>query len=99
MLPNKEQLKEVIANGNDQYDNVLILKLDGKFQLFQRLGESTIEDLSYVTRWETFDSFNDYVGQGAAKDDWHIDRIMDWASKAWQEYKSSGKTNIVNINS
>lgn len=67
--------------------------------MIQGAGGSVVEDLNYVTRWETFDSFNDYVGENAAKDDWHIDRLMDWANKAWQVYKSSGKTKIVNMNS
>lgn len=99
MGPNREQLQKVIASGNDEYNNVLILNLNGTFRLIKGASGSVIGDLNYVTRWETFDSFNDYVGENAAKDDWHIDRVMEWANKAWEEYKSSGKTKIVNMNS
>ncbi len=97
MKPNKQQLQQVIANGNDEVDNVLILRCDSNFQLIQGAGAAAIENLNYVTRWETFDRFDDYVGENASKDDSHIDKIMSWANIAWEQYTQSGETQIVNL--
>lgn len=55
-------MKSVIANGNDSVDNILLLNVNGYFELFQGIDGETVEHLNYVASWETFDSGNDYEG-------------------------------------
>lgn len=99
LSPSIQQLIGVIAAGDDSISNRLILKLDGRFEL---LPYETTEDalafdkLKYVTRWETFDSGNEYVGIDASQDTALISSIMDWANTAWSRYQSTGKTKILN---
>jgi hypothetical protein len=100
MNPNKEQLRYVIANGNDEVDNILLLNVDGNFTLFEGAGGGAVEHLDYVTRWETFDARGGYVGIDASKDDKFLDNtIMGWANTTWEEHKKTGNTQIVNMES
>ncbi|AJA48665.1 hypothetical protein CPAST_c25960 [Clostridium pasteurianum DSM 525 = ATCC 6013] len=97
MQPDKEQLRQVIANGNDNVDNILLLNRDGNFILFQGAGGGAVEHLDYVTRWETFDAGSDYVGIEASKDEKLLDDlVMKWANEAWKRYEKTGNTQIMN---
>lgn len=96
MGPNKEQLRYVIANGNDNVDNILLLNVNGNFSLFEGAGGGAVEHLNYVTRWETFDEMNGYVGIGASKDNIFLDNtIMGCANTAWSSYIKKGSSHIV----
>ncbi|MCT2534660.1 hypothetical protein NC661_05615 [Aquibacillus koreensis] len=95
----RQQLVNVISKGNDTIDNRLILKQNGDFELvpFQTSEDAHNFDLlDFVTRWETFNAGNDYVGVYASKDNRLIDDILDWAEFAWKEYKQKGRTKILN---
>lgn len=96
MQPNRSQLVSVIANGNDNVSNVLIIRIDGNFELVQGSGASAVEHLNYVSRYETFDATNDYVGVNASKDSNHINDIMDWANEMWDIHKRTCRTRIIN---
>ncbi|PWW01230.1 hypothetical protein DFQ01_110120 [Paenibacillus cellulosilyticus] len=96
-MPDKKQLKETIAQGDDSIDYVLILNTDGTFELIEGAGAGAVSHLNYVTRWNPFDQGNDYVGSKAAKDKEHISRIMDGAKKAWDKFKETGYTRITNL--
>lgn len=98
-MPDLKQLKNVIKHGDDSVNNVLILKKDGAFELVEGAsGAGAVSHLDYVTRWETYNSNNDYVGKAAAKDENHINKIMTWAKTAWDKYQADGFTKIANPN-
>ncbi len=91
---NKKQLIEEISSKLDDRDYRLILDLDGKFKLIP-LGEWS-DGMEYVTRWETYDRGNGYVGVSASEDTEFIDGIYNLAIEAWDRYKNDGETNIFN---
>lgn len=98
-MPNFNQLQQTIAQGDDSINNRLILNVNGDFEL-RPFNDATddynFQRLNYVTRWETFDAGNDYVGIDASNDQRLLDGIMDWANKAWAEHQASGQTKILN---
>ena len=91
MNPSREQLKEVIVRGNDKVDNILILRTDELFEIIQAAWGGAVEHLEYMSRWETFDRGNDYVGIYSSNDNWLIDKLMKWADEMWKIYKNTGK--------
>ena len=98
MIPTKENLIEVIKNGDDSHHNVLVLNLDGSFELLN--GVDMVEEVkgnNYVVRCETFDAGNDYVGENASKDDKFIDSLYSWAIRYWNDYKKTGQYPLVNM--
>ncbi|MFC5560225.1 hypothetical protein ACFPN4_14240 [Ureibacillus thermophilus] len=99
-MPDINQLKQVISSGDDRHNNRLILDLNGNFQLYHYDNEEDaekFEKLIYVTRWETFDAGNDYVGIEASNDEKYLSSIMEWANQCWDEYQKTGRTKIVNM--
>lgn len=100
MVPTKEDLIEVIKNGDDSLDNVLVLNLDGSFELINGCGGYAVEaekEEDYVVHYETFDAGNDYVGENASKDNEHIDRLYSWALRYWDKYEKTGEYPFVNM--
>lgn len=94
-IPNKEQLRTIIATGNDEETNVLILNLNGKFELRQRpLFDISKNDPTVVLRYETFAAGNDYIGEDAAQDDNHINSLYCTCLEGWLSHLRTGKTQI-----
>ena len=96
MKPNIKQLQSIIENGDDSHDNVLILNLSGDFELVVGSGAEAVKGLNYVSRWETFDASNDYVGVKASKDSQLLHKLMEWADDVWNEYKEENRYPILN---
>lgn len=94
---NKKQLVEEIASKVDDTDYRLILDLDGKFKLIP-LNDWN-DRIEYVTRWETYDVGNGYVGIEASEDTEFINGIYSWAVEAWDRYKNGGETRVLNSDS
>ena len=92
----KNQLVEEIASRTDEKDYRLILDLNGVFRLIDL--DDWEENLIYVTKWETYDSGNGYVGIDASKDIRFIDSIYSWAEEAWDRYKNNEEIRIPNLN-
>lgn len=100
-MPTKRQLQQIIKDGDDSHNNRLLLNLSGSFELLNydnEVDEIAFRDKDYITRWETYDKGNGYVGIEASLDEDHLNTIMKWADKAWVIYKESGKTKILNPN-
>lgn len=95
MTPNKENLIEIIKNGDDSHHNVLVLNSDGSFELINGYGIEDVQAVkgnNYVARWETCEAGNDgYVGKKASNDINFINGLYESASNAWDEYKKTGK--------
>lgn len=98
-IPDKEQLRQVIAAGDDSKNNSLILNVYGKFELRQRPPYDIHQnDPTVIVRNETFAAHNDYVGPNASKDDSHIDAhyltsLRHWVNHLYfgQSHKYSGE--------
>lgn len=98
MKPSLSQLLDTLRTGDDSHDNILLLMPDGRFTLFEGAGGGAVSHIRYVTRWETFDAGNGYVGEDAANDpDFFKKHVMPWAERAWAEYQETGRTQIVNL--
>lgn len=67
--PKFEQLRETIAKGDDEKNNIPILNVYGKFELRQPPFNQSLNDPSIVVRHESTDAGNGYVGLEAAKDE------------------------------
>lgn len=50
----------------------------------------------YVTRWETYNCGEGFVGIDTLADEIFIDGIYSWAEEAWNIHKNTGETNIIN---
>lgn len=91
---NKDQLVKVIKNGDDNKNNVLILKTNGEFELIEGIARMVLENVEYVARCETFARGNRYVGKEASQDVKYIKDIIAWANVAWDEHKKSGQVKM-----
>ncbi len=94
-LPSLEQLTSVISQGDDRQSNSLILNCHGFFELRHR---STINlmycDPTIITRHETYDSENGYVGPEAAKDTNYVEGIYRDSLEHWLIHLECGRTNM-----
>ena len=97
MSPQLSQLLDTLRVGDDSHDNILLLMPSGRFELYPGAGGGAVQHIRYVTRWETFDAENGYVGEDAANDrKFYEKNVMPWALEAWEEYKKTGQLRIVN---
>lgn len=97
--PNITQLKKAIENGNKNIDNRLILNEDGNFEIVPYETESDAIEFDkkrYVTRWETFDKGNDYVGKKAADDIEFLNKTYKYALSVWDRYRKGENIPIIN---
>lgn len=58
--PTKEQVKSVLINGDDDYNNFLVIDFDGFPNLIRRVAGTPLT--GYPVRFETFNAGNRYVG-------------------------------------
>lgn len=80
-----EELKQIIANGDDTHDNQIRCTKEGMVFLSEDIvGADDIDNIAF--RFETFDAGNDYVGHNAANDEKFMARIY----KAIIDYRDSG---------
>lgn len=92
-VPSKEQLRAVIATGDDEHANSLILNLQGQFELRRRPPfDINKNDPTVVFRYETFAPGNDYVGLEAAQDETHIDDMFCSSLGGWLVHLTTGQT-------
>ena len=90
-IPEVSQLRKVIASGDDQFLNVLILKIDGKFDIFDYHGDKYRDEWpEYVCRHESTDPGNDYVGPEAANDDEFVELMFASSLGYWLSYVCDG---------
>jgi hypothetical protein len=88
--PTKEQLKSVLANGDDSFHNQLILNVYGEFEL--RQNGSFSNDPSKVVRFETFCAGNGYVGQEMANNDSFLNDNFLSALDYWITHLKTGNS-------
>lgn len=75
-------LKELIANGDDNHHNQIRVTKDGQVFLSQDIvGADNLENIAF--RFESFDAGNDYVGQQASQDDEFINGLYNALKQNW----------------
>ena len=77
-----DELKGVIAAGNDSHANQLRITKSGEVFLSQDVGAQNLNNIA--GRFETFDAHNGYVGPTAASDSKYIERLYNTLMK-WKE--------------
>ena len=91
--PSLDQLRNVIAAGSDRTHNVLILNVDGRFELRQCPPFNQLAfDPSIVVRHETYCAGNGYVGSEAAKDDSFLQDEFVASLDIWKEHLTNHET-------
>jgi hypothetical protein len=82
--PTFEQLIETITLGNDLVSNVLVLNVNGRFELRQSPPfNQLINDPTIVVRHETYVAGNGYVGLDAGKDKKFIEDELTMSLDFW----------------
>lgn len=85
-------LKKLIASGDDTHDNQLRVTKNGKVFLSQTVAAESLTRIAF--RFETFDAGNNYVGKSAANDDNFIQSLYKVLISNWNN--PSRKTYIDN---
>lgn len=90
----KDQLIEVIKNGDDSRTNMLVVSNDGNISSFVYEDHPNNRDaFSYgyaVVNAESFQPYNDYIGVNAANDEEFVKNEYNRLNKAWHEYLKTG---------
>jgi len=94
LMPSRDQLISVLAQGDDRITNVLILNVHGFFEL-RYIGtiNSLIKDPAIVMRYMTFPSRSGCVGPKVVKISKYIDVIYSDSLLYWADHLETGKTN------
>ena len=74
-------LKKLIASGDDTHDNQLRVTKNGKVFLSQVVAAESLTGIAF--RFETFDAGNNYVGKDAADDDNFIQYLYNALISNW----------------
>lgn len=82
----KEQLKTLIASGDDSIRNQIRIKTDGTIFLSTIVGNNCLVGID--GRFETFDAGNGYVGEEAARNQEYLDRLYN-AIQNWIKNRKS----------
>jgi len=94
-VPQLDQLRQAIRNGDDSQTNALVLNAQGSFELRPRPPYNiSLNDPTVVVRHETFIAGNGYVGAEAAKHAQFIDEIYATSIDAWIAHLKTGKTQV-----
>lgn len=89
--PSRDQLIQVIANGDDSVNNVLILNVYGQFELRQSPPfNQLLNDPSIIVRHESFVAGNRYVGPKASKDERYIEELFIDSLEHWKNHLRDG---------
>lgn len=94
-IPTKEQLIDVIANGDDKKNNTIILKTNGIYEIREIQNiDLTIKYPTIVVRNETFIAGNGYIGKEASQDESFVNDIYTESLEYWLIHLEKGKTNM-----
>ena len=94
MVPSKEQLVKIIAEGDNSINNSLVITIDGVFELrdFDSAKSNVNNDL--VGRFETLGANNVDIGIEAAQDRHFISMIYTALLECWYYFNLSGAKDI-----
>ncbi|MGE7950851.1 hypothetical protein [Lysinibacillus xylanilyticus] len=86
----REQLKEVLINGNDNYSNSLVIDYEGTPKLIPLISIAPLEVIEYPVRFETFNAGNGYVGVQSNLN--HLDQTYLALLEAWYMHMETGRS-------
>lgn len=79
-----EQLRQLIAEGDDRHNNQIRVTKDGVVYLSQDIvAAEQLDNIAF--RFETFDAGNDYVGKAASEDDNLVKPIFNALKGNWEK--------------
>jgi len=96
--PNKftqQEVKSVIAMGNDNVTNTLTLDLEGRVALRQFRGMLLSKCLPIAVRNSAFCAGNEYIGPEAASDSGHVHEQYIALLEGWVAHLMTGELNIM----
>ncbi len=85
----REQIKEVLKEGDDSYNNCLVIDYDGLPQLLKLINQMPYLVTSYPVRLETFNARNRYVGDHIKIDD--VDETYMALLETWNLHILTGR--------
>lgn len=89
--PTLDQLKTLIVNGDDNYENMLIINFDGEFELKRLFGKGDVlRTKNYAVRCEPFQPGNNYVGTKLALED--IEDLYYIMLEGWLLHLETGRS-------
>jgi hypothetical protein len=92
-VPDRRQLINTIARGDDTLDNIVILNVDGGFELRQFSDfDKHRNDPTIVARYESFVAGNDYIGIAASNDVSHVNAVYSGLLQFWATHLKCGVT-------
>ncbi len=86
----REQLRNVLINGNDSHSNSLVIDYDGNPKLVPLINRSAINVTEYPVRVEIFQVGNGYVGSQASLS--HLDGTYLTLLEAWEMHIDTGRS-------
>lgn len=87
-----QELRGIIASGEDNHDNRLVLTLDGYFEFLT--PEEEIKLSPIAVRYETFCTENGYVGFRAARDDKFIQETYSGMLEGWVTHLMNNELDV-----
>lgn len=90
-----DEVRAVIASGNDEVNNTLTLDLEGHVVLQQFQGMLLSNCLPIAVRLRSFWAGRNYVGLDAAKDKGHIQEQYIALLEGWTTHLMTGELNIL----
>jgi len=86
----REQLRNVLLNGNDNYSNSLVIDYDGNPKLVPLINRTPINIIEYPVRFESFGAGNGYVGsQGSLN---QLEGTYLALLEAWEMHIDTGRS-------
>lgn len=90
----KDQLVEVIKNGDDNLTNMVVVSKQGNFSLFsyeKHLNNADVFSYDFaVVNGDSFQPNNGYIGVKAANDEEFVTNEYNRLNKAWHRYLETG---------
>ena len=96
----EEELRNVLVMGDDEECNVLVLKVNGMFELKQPPFNETTDpskDPEVVMRYEAFVAGNSYVGENASYDKEFVKDTYLTMLSGWVEHLKTGELNLESV--
>ena len=91
----QQEVKSIIAIGNDNVHNTLTLDLEGRVALRQFRGMLLSNCLPIAVRKSSFCAGNEYIGQEAARDADHVNEQYLSLLEGWVTHLMTGELNIM----
>ncbi len=90
--PTLIEMKNLISQGNDERNNVLVIDFKGHFNLLE-FNTELVNSFDIAVRHEAFISGNGYIGPQAADEETFTNRVFHTMLYGWLEHLQTGQVN------